>query len=246
MPHGEVARRVGKAGRLSKSFGGGSGIPELPRNPRFRKPFRVTLVAELAAFAGLMVLGQFSPGPDMLLLTRTALKEGRGSGVKMAAGIACGLAVHATLAVGGVAVLLQKFPTVRWGFQWIAALYLLWLAFQLLKAALAVAPPGAPRPQETKPSHPPFLRGVLCNIFNPKVALFLAAVCAPFLSGTHPAWWPWAIWGIIVGLGLGLWSLWVILLQWPPLRSRYERAARWIDGLFGVALGLLAVRLMIP
>lgn len=205
------------------------------------------MVAELAAFAGLMVLGQFSPGPDMLLLTRTALKEGRGSGVKMATGIACGLAVHATLAVGGVAVLLQKFPTVRWVFQWIAALYLLWLAYQLLRAVLIMWYSGAAMaPAETRLRHPPFVRGVLCNIFNPKVALFLAAVCAPFLSGNHPAWWPWAIWGIIVGLGLSLWSLWVILLQWPPLRTRYERIAVWIDGLFGVALGLLAVRLMIP
>ena len=28
---------------------------------------------ELALFAGVMALGQFSPGPDMILLTRTAL-----------------------------------------------------------------------------------------------------------------------------------------------------------------------------
>ena len=192
-----------------------------------------------------MVLGQFSPGPDMLLLTRTALKEGSGNGVKMAAGIACGLSVHATLAVAGVAVLLQKFPAVRLGFQWIAALYLLWLAFQLLKSAFTPSA-GVSQTEAPQPSGSPFLRGVLCNIFNPKVALFLAAVCAPFLSGNHPAWWPWAIWGIIVGLGVSLWSLWVILLQWPPLRSRYERSVRWIDGVFGLALGLLAVRLMIP
>ncbi len=202
-------------------------------------------MAELAAFAGLMVLGQFSPGPDMLLLTRTALKEGSGNGVKMAAGIACGLSVHATLAVGGVAVLLQKFPAVRLGFQWIAALYLLWLAFQLLKSSFTPSA-GASQTEAPQSSLSPFLRGVLCNIFNPKVALFLAAVCAPFLTNPHPEWWPWAIWGIIVGLGISLWSLWVILLQWPPLRSRYERSARWIDGLFGLTLGLLAVRLMIP
>jgi threonine/homoserine/homoserine lactone efflux protein len=93
--------------------------------------------------------------------------------------------------------------------------------------------------------HPPFVRGLLCNLFNPKVALFLAAVCAPFLAGNHPGWWPYAIWGVIVGLGVGLWSLWVVLLQWQPLRVRYERAGGWIDGIFGVALLALAVRLMI-
>lgn len=245
MPLGEVARRVGKAGRLSKSFGGRLRIPGLPGNPWFRKPFLVTLAVELAAFAGLMALGQFSPGPDMLLLTRTALREGRGSGLKMAAGIACGLVAHAALAVGGVAVLLTRFPVVRGVFQWLAAIYLLWLSYQLLRGVFVMWYSGGVMVSaEAKLVHPPFVRGLLCNILNPKVALFLAAVCAPFLSGNHPPWWPFAIWGVIVGLGIGLWSLWVMLLQWPPLRSGYERAAGWIDGIFGVALALLAVRLM--
>ena len=88
------------------------------------------------------------------------------------------------------------------------------------------------------------MRGLLCNLLNPKVALFLAAVCAPFLSGHHPAWWPYAIWGIIVGLGIGLWSLWVVLLQWPPLRRCYEWAAPGIDALFGVTLAILAAALI--
>ena len=203
-------------------------------------------MGELWVFAGLMVLGQFSPGPDMVLLTRTALREGSKAGVEMAVGIACGLAVHATLAVGGVAVMFQRFPVLRLALQWFAAFYLLWLAFGLLRAALAA------RSTEAKPvgnagehPHPPFVRGLLCNLFNPKVALFLAAVCAPFLAGNHPGWWPYAIWGVIVGLGISLWSLWVVVLQWRPLRERYERAGGWIDGIFGTALLVLAVRLMI-
>lgn len=203
-------------------------------------------VDELWVFAGIMVLGQFSPGPDMILLTRTALREGAAVGVRVAAGIACGLAVHATIAVAGVATAFQRLPALRWGLQWMAALYLLWLAWGMLKAWRRSPPSGAaPDGKSRESSHPPFLRGLLCNLFNPKVAMFLAAVCAPFLSGRHPEWWPLAIWGIIVGLGLGLWSLWVHLLQWRPLRVRYERAARWIDGVFGLALVALALRLMI-
>jgi len=197
-------------------------------------------------FAGVMVLGQFSPGPDMLLLTRTALNEGWQTGVKMAAGIACGLAMHATLAVGGLAVMFERLPVLRHVLQWVAAVYLLWLAWGLTRAAVAVWREGGVRAPETGANrHSPFVRGLLCNVFNPKVALFLAAVCAPFLSGKHPSWWPFLIWGTIVGLGLGLWSLWVVLLQWRPLRVRYERAAGWMDGIFGLVIAALAVRLVI-
>ena len=43
-----------------------------------------------------------------------------------------------------------------------------------------------------------FRRGLLCNLLNPKVALVLAASAAPFLAGERPAWWPVALWLIIV------------------------------------------------
>ena len=206
----------------------------------------MTGTGELWVFAGLIVLGQFSPGPDMVLLTRTALRDGSKAGVEMAVGIACGLAVHSTIAVGGVAVAFQRFPMLRLVMQWVAAFYLLWLASGLLRVCFVSWYSGAIRVEVgSENPHPPFVRGLLCNLFNPKVALFLAAVCAPFLAGNHPGWWPYAIWGVIVGLGIGLWSLWVLLLQWRPLRVRYERAGGWIDGIFGTALVALALRLMI-
>ena len=201
---------------------------------------------ELWVFAGVIVLGQFSPGPDMVLITRTALRDGTKAGVEMAGGIACGLAVHATLAVGGVAVVFQTFPMLQRVMLWVAAIYLLWLARGLLRSAYLAWQSGAAQVPAVKAAgHSPFVRGVLCNLFNPKVPLFLAMVCAPFLAGNHPGGWPYAIWGVVVGLGLGLWSLWVLLLQWRPLRSRYERAAGWIDGAFGVALTILALCLML-
>ena len=203
-------------------------------------------MGELWFFAGLIVLGQFSPGPDMVLLTRTALKDGSKAGMEMALGIGCGLVVHAMIAVGGVAMMFQRFPEVRMVLQWVAALYLLWLAYGLLRECFVVWYSGSFRMDEARENaHSPFVRGLLCNLLNPKVALFLAAVCAPFLAGNHPGWWPYAIWGVVVGLGLGLWVLWVLLLQWPPLRMRYELASGWIDGVFGIALVALALRLMI-
>ena len=203
-------------------------------------------VLELAAFAGVMALGQFSPGPDMVLLTRTALREGRAAGVEMACGIACGLVVHSAIAVAGLAVAFQKVPWVGGSLRWLAAVYLSWLAWGLLRQAWREWRDGRPvvAGEVVVSRRRPFLRGLLCNLLNPKAALFLAAVCAPFLAAGHPAWWPWALLGIVVVQGGGLWSLWAVLLQWPPLRSRYERAAKWIDAGFGLALGVLVLRLM--
>lgn len=201
--------------------------------------------ADLAMFAGIMVVGQFSPGPDMVLLTRTALRNGSAAGLRTAAGIACGLTVHATVAVAGLATAYEQLPMLRWILQWAAALYLLWLAKAMLMESFVAWYSGAIFEIEVVESRrPPFVRGLLCNLLNPKVALFLAAVCAPFLAGDRPEWWPYAIWSVIVGFGIGLWSLWAALLQWQPLRSRYQNSAGLIDGIFGLMLVGLAVRLM--
>jgi threonine/homoserine/homoserine lactone efflux protein len=200
---------------------------------------------ELAAFAGVMALGQFSPGPDMLLLTRTALRDGRAAGVEMACGIACGLVVHSTLAIAGLAVAFQRMPPLRESLRWLAAAYLLWLAWGLLRHTVNEWSSAPAPPSQIPPSkHRPFLRGLFCNLLNPKAALFLAAVSAPFLGPGHPPWWPLAILGIVVIQGGGLWSLWAVVLQWPPLRTRYQRSAKWIDAGFGIALAALAARLI--
>lgn len=204
-----------------------------------------TGIGSLWLFAGVMVLGQFSPGPDMLLLTRTALRKGAREGVQTAAGIACGLTVQATIAVAGVAVAFERTPMLRRVLQWMAAAYLLWLAWGMARQFFATRHSGAVQAIEPMESRrAPFVRGLFCNLLNPKAALFIAAVSAPFLSGDHPAWWPFAIWGIVVGFGIGLWSLWVMLLQWPPLRHRYKRHAGLIDGIFALVLVALAVRLI--
>lgn len=204
------------------------------------------MAKDLWIFAGLMVLGQFSPGPDLLLITRTSLSEGRSAGWMMAFGIACGLMVHATVALAGLAILLQRMPVMMTALQWLAALYLLWLAFGLLKHA---ASPGSIADGENSGRtglKSAWVRGLLCNLFNPKVAVFLASVCTPFLTGSPPPGRAPVLWAMIVGMGFSLWCLWVWVLQWNFVRKVHQSASRWIDVCFGVALVLLALRLMIP
>ena len=202
--------------------------------------------SELVVFAGVMAVGQFSPGPDFLLVTRSALAGGGRAGTWTAAGIASGLVVHATLAVGGTAALFRAGGVVAEGMRWAAACYLAWLGLQLLRGALAA--PVATQATHTKNEEGSatrcWRRGLFCNLLNPKVALFLAAAAAPFLAGQRPPWWPVAVWGVIVGQGLALWIVWAWVLQVPPVKRLHLEAGRWIDGLFGLGLLGLAARLV--
>ena len=202
--------------------------------------------AALAVFAGVMAVGQFSPGPDMVLLTRVSLAQGGRAGTWTASGIACGLTLHAAVAMGGVSALLAGDSPVARGLRVAAGIYLGWLAFHLLRAAWRAGPPAS----ESAVTAPGQLagscwrRGFLCNVLNPKVALFFAALATPFLTPERPPWWPWALGGLIVVQGFSLWIAWAWALQWAPLKRAYQRAARWIDGAFGLALLALAARVL--
>ena len=191
-----------------------------------------------------MLLGQFSPGPDMLLLTRTALADGARAGVKTALGIATGLALHAALAVLGLAWLLEKFPLFGQLMRWAAAAYLLWLAWKLLTACAKTFSKNEGENVTNPFAGSYYQRGLWCNLLNPKVVVFLAAVTAPFLRGDSSSARPLALWLIIVIQGGGLWSIWAIVLQWRPLRDGYRKSQPLIDGAFGLVLLLLAVMLM--
>lgn len=195
------------------------------------------MTGELLAFAIVMVIGQFSPGPDMLLLTRTSLAEGLRAGWLMVLGIITGLTVHATLAIGGIAVILSRGGWLAVSLQWIAAAYLIWLAYGLLQ-----------KPVEGEavvvPKRSPYLRGLFCNLLNPKALVFFASVVAPFLDGPRPEWWTIALWLIVVGQGLFFWCLWVWLLQIPKVRLAYQKSGRLLDVIFAILLMALAVHLV--
>ncbi len=193
-----------------------------------------------------MALGQFSPGPDMLLLTRASLAEGLAAGWWMSLGIATGLCVHATFAVFGMAYLMDQEGWITNGFRWVAAAYLGYLGIRLLPAALSRLPRGQSTEKEERArGQSAFMRGFLCNLLNPKVVLIFAAVVAEFVTGEYPFWWSLVLWIIIVGQGLILWMIYVWLLQFPPFRRGYQRAGPWFDSAFGLGLLSLVVFLLI-
>lgn len=204
------------------------------------------MAVDLLVFAGVMALGQFSPGPDMLLLTRTSLAQGRAAGWWTSLGIATGLCVHAAIAVIGMAWLMAQGGMLTAILRWGAAGYLGWLGYGLLRSAWRALSSGlqVQEPEETQ-GKSAYLRGLFCNLLNPKVALIFAAVVAEFVRGERPVWWPSVLWTIIVVQGLVLWMLYVWLLQFPPFQKGYKKAGPWIDAAFGLGILTLGILLVV-
>lgn len=201
-------------------------------------------LVEWGVFVGVMALGQFSPGPDMILLTRVSLKNGRRAGWLAMLGIVTGLCLHAALAIGGMSALLVQGGVWENVLSVLAAVYLAWLGWQMV-SSFRLAHSGAIFEGESlKGEGGWFLQGLLCNLLNPKVLVFFAGVTAFFLKEGHAAWWPFLLWATIVLEGLLLWGLWVVLLQGQSIRRFYQLRSKWLDLGFGLGLWLLATLLV--
>jgi threonine/homoserine/homoserine lactone efflux protein len=136
----------------------------------------------LFTFLLAVLLLELTPGPNMAYLATLALSRGRSAGLIATAGVAFGLAVHATVAGLGAGVLIQQYPLLYDVLRWIGVGYLLYLAWEGWQTDRQVSPERA---YLAVTAGPLFLRGFLSNVFNPKSILFFVSVLPTFV-GTGP------------------------------------------------------------
>jgi threonine/homoserine/homoserine lactone efflux protein len=204
----------------------------------------------LAALVLIMI-----PGPDQALITKSALTGGRSAGLMTMLGGALGLTVHATAATAGLSAVLLASATAFTAMKIIGAIYLVWMALQTLRAAVAsrAKTSGGETSSEEESGKPAKRRelrravalrqGFLSNALNPKVALFFVTFLPQFLDRDGTA--PWAqslLFSLIFAvLYVGWFSLYVSavdrlgrFLRRPAVKARIEK----VTGLLLIAFAI--------
>ena len=134
----------------------------------------------LALFALASLLLALTPGPNLLYLVSRTLCQGRSAGLVSLAGTSLGLVVHVLAAALGLSAIFFTVPALYDILRYAGAVYLLWLAWSVLKPggrgmfAPGVLPPDPPRRL--------FRIGLLTSILNPKVAMFYLALFPQFID----------------------------------------------------------------
>ena len=136
--------------------------------------------AVLIAFVPAAVALMLTPGPDMLFCLGKGLSGGRRGGLAAAAGVSLGCMVHALVSGLGLAALIAAWPAAFETIRWLGVAFLLWVAWRALSAPL-VGPAGGPVGAPARGAGA-FRDGLLCNVANPKVGLFMLAFVPQFVS----------------------------------------------------------------
>ena len=123
------------------------------------------------------------PGPDMLLSLSRGLTQGRGAGFAHAFGVGLGIMAHSLLAALGVSALLTASETAFWVMKLVGGAYLIYLGVQQWRSVTSTTVLSAPK----APLTTIFWRGMLSNLLNPKVALFVLAFVPQFVQSGNGA-----------------------------------------------------------
>lgn len=189
------------------------------------------------------ILAALSPGPDFVVVMKNSLGIGRKYGIATALGIASALIVHVTYTILGFTIILEKFPTLFNIIKFAGAIYLLWLGYKGIQSkAQSESSNEINVKQKLQASiGQGFREGFLCNVLNPKSALFFLSVFSQFIGPDTLNWMRWIYGGEII-LAVGLWfTLLAILISNNYFRKLYQQYMHWVDRGLGIILIIFAV-----
>ena len=136
-----------------------------------------------AVFIFTSALLALAPGPDnIFVLTQSAL-YGKRSGILIILGLCTGLVFHTCLVAFGVATIIQTSDWALSALKVIGALYLVYLAWQMLNSQTQELSGKDVVLSDTNL----YLRGIVMNVTNPKVSIFFLAFLPQFASSNYGA-----------------------------------------------------------
>lgn len=181
-----------------------------------------------------------TPGPDVLYIVSSALKNGVRAGMVAALGIVSGCFVHVFAAALGVGALLATSATAFTVLKWAGAAYLVWMGLKLLLArggGSSIVPEPTGGEAVAVDLWRVYRQGFLTNVLNPKVALFFLAFVPQFIApGTEDKVTAFLLLGLLFNLNslpINFGYAW--LAAWASRRvGTVQRAMHWMDRAAGV------------
>ncbi|MED4072087.1 LysE family translocator [Priestia endophytica] len=187
------------------------------------------------------ILSGLSPGPDFFLVMKNSLGFGRRIGIATALGVASALFVHVTYTILGFTYIIEKFPSIFIVIKLAGSLYLLWLGFHAIRAVKQSKEEIRLKVNTDKSVKQGFREGFICNVLNPKAALFFLSIFSQFISSDTASWIRW-IYGTEIILAVALWFTFVSsVISYKKFRNFYEKYNHWFDRCLGAILIYFAI-----
>lgn len=198
----------------------------------------------LLTICGLHFIAQLSPGPDVLLIARSAASTNRSNTLKIIAGISAGIVVWVVLTLAGFTVLIDQFPWIQQVLMIVGGAFLARMGWTMLKGGLQAfkqrheASDDQIMMNEAKNY---FTLGLLTNLSNPKTLIYFSSVFSLALSSSASDYLKSQL-AVIIPLQTFLtFALLMLLISQPKIKVLYQRAGNYIDLISGILFLIFAI-----
>ena len=200
-----------------------------------------------ATVALVHLVALMSPGPDFFFVSQTAASRSRKEAMMGVLGITLGIVVWAGVALMGLHLLLAKMAWLHEIIMVGGGLYLLWMGWQLLRSARQrhkQSQSDAPVVELPKRGMS-FLKGLLTNLSNPKAIIYFGSVFSLFVGNDIGAATRCGLFLLIIAETFAWFALVATIFALPWMREKYQRMAKWVDGMAGVLFAGFGLHLII-
>ncbi|MDQ1212777.1 threonine export protein RhtC [Pantoea anthophila] len=200
-----------------------------------------------ATVALVHLVALMSPGPDFFFVSQTAASRSRKEAMMGVLGITLGIVVWAGVALMGLHLILEKMAWLHQIIMVGGGLYLLWMGWQLMGSARQ----RHKQPQQDEPvvelpkRGMSFLKGLLTNLSNPKAIIYFGSVFSLFVGDDVGATERWGLFLLIIAETFAWFALVASIFALPWMRAKYQRLAKWVDGMAGVLFAGFGIHLII-
>lgn len=187
-------------------------------------------------------LAQMTPGPDVLLISRLAITQGRTVAIYAIAGITLGIAVWIVLTLTGFGLLLQQWQWFQPLIMGFGAIFLTKMGWGMLSGAIAQFKQTKnanhdeyTQPMETHYSHTHYLmQGLITNLINPKALIYFASVFSLAVNSAELQQMKWILAIVIIIETFLVFVLLAFILSNKKIKPYYQNYSHYIDGTAGV------------
>lgn len=190
----------------------------------------------LLTICALHFVAQLSPGPDVLLIAKSAASTSRANSLKVIFGISVGILVWVALTLLGFTVLIEHFPWIQQLLMLVGGLFLARMGWAMLQEGLKQRQPNVLLEDEsvdTAKTKNYFLLGLMTNLANPKTLIYFSSVFSLALSASASTHLKTQLAFIIPIQTFLVFSGLMLVLSLPKIKIAYQRSGSYIDIISG-------------
>lgn len=197
----------------------------------------------LGTVSGLYLSVLWSPGPNFLVLSKTAMSESRRHGICTALGISSGTAVWTVLAATGVGLLLARFAWAHQTMQMLGGGYLIFMGLRSCRnAGRAIAQDALQRRNRSLAQA--YWSGLATCLTNPQSLVFFSSIFAGLFAQELALWLKLAGVCTIITLSIICYLIQATLFSRKRIQQGYLKAKGRIDWVMGGLLAVFGARIL--